>query len=267
MTATVVRYQAKPDRADENQQLIEAVFADLDQRQTRGLHLQGVPARGRRQLRARGDRARRRRRPRLAAGRARVPGLRRRTSATAATSRRWRWARRSWAATAERGQREHGLQEVEHDFVAQALRRRFAVPVGALGGGEVPDLLLAGRARRRAVATDRARTAHRPGRARGSGTGSARRSRRRASARVPSRRPRSTTSSRTAPCATRASPSAARSGWRPAARRSPSGCRRRSAAAAPSGRCCSHDDATRMTPGSATSAASRCSNAAARGAQ
>ena len=29
MTATVVRYQAKPDRADENQQLIEAVFADL----------------------------------------------------------------------------------------------------------------------------------------------------------------------------------------------------------------------------------------------
>ena len=30
MTATVVRYQAKPDRADENQQLIEAVFADLD---------------------------------------------------------------------------------------------------------------------------------------------------------------------------------------------------------------------------------------------
>jgi len=36
MTATVVRYQAKPDRADENQQLIEAVFADLDARQPDG---------------------------------------------------------------------------------------------------------------------------------------------------------------------------------------------------------------------------------------
>ena len=30
MTATMVRYQAKPERADENQKLIEAVFADLD---------------------------------------------------------------------------------------------------------------------------------------------------------------------------------------------------------------------------------------------
>jgi len=28
MPSTVVRYQAKPDRADENQKLIEAVFAD-----------------------------------------------------------------------------------------------------------------------------------------------------------------------------------------------------------------------------------------------
>ncbi len=36
MTATVVRYQAKPDRADENQQLIEAVFADLEARGTQG---------------------------------------------------------------------------------------------------------------------------------------------------------------------------------------------------------------------------------------
>ena len=36
MTATVVRYQTKPDRADENQQLIEAVFADLDARQPDG---------------------------------------------------------------------------------------------------------------------------------------------------------------------------------------------------------------------------------------
>jgi hypothetical protein len=36
MQATVVRYQAKPDRADENQRLIEAVFADLDARQPDG---------------------------------------------------------------------------------------------------------------------------------------------------------------------------------------------------------------------------------------
>jgi hypothetical protein len=36
MDATVVRYQAKPDRADENQQLIEAVFAELEARQAEG---------------------------------------------------------------------------------------------------------------------------------------------------------------------------------------------------------------------------------------
>jgi hypothetical protein len=30
MTTTVLRYQAKPERAEENQQLIEAVFAELD---------------------------------------------------------------------------------------------------------------------------------------------------------------------------------------------------------------------------------------------
>lgn len=36
MKSIVVRYQAKPDRADENQQLIEAVFADLDARQPEG---------------------------------------------------------------------------------------------------------------------------------------------------------------------------------------------------------------------------------------
>jgi hypothetical protein len=36
MKATVVRYQAKPERADENQKLIEAVFADLEQRQPNG---------------------------------------------------------------------------------------------------------------------------------------------------------------------------------------------------------------------------------------
>ncbi len=33
MTTTVVRYEAKPERADENQQLIQAVFAQLDERQ------------------------------------------------------------------------------------------------------------------------------------------------------------------------------------------------------------------------------------------
>jgi hypothetical protein len=36
MNATVVRYQAKADRADENQGLIEKVFADLDARQPDG---------------------------------------------------------------------------------------------------------------------------------------------------------------------------------------------------------------------------------------
>ena len=36
MKATVVRYQAKPDRADENQRLIEAVFAELDEREPEG---------------------------------------------------------------------------------------------------------------------------------------------------------------------------------------------------------------------------------------
>lgn len=36
MKATVVRYQAKTDRADENQRLIDAVFAQLDEQQPRG---------------------------------------------------------------------------------------------------------------------------------------------------------------------------------------------------------------------------------------
>ncbi len=36
MKATVVRYQATPDRADENQELIEAVFAELSDRRPRG---------------------------------------------------------------------------------------------------------------------------------------------------------------------------------------------------------------------------------------
>jgi hypothetical protein len=36
MSSVVVRYQAKPERADENQKLIEAVFADLEARQPEG---------------------------------------------------------------------------------------------------------------------------------------------------------------------------------------------------------------------------------------
>ena len=36
MSATVVRYQAKADRADENQSLIEKVFVDLEARQPDG---------------------------------------------------------------------------------------------------------------------------------------------------------------------------------------------------------------------------------------
>jgi hypothetical protein len=40
MKATVVRYQARPDRAGENQQLVEAVFADLDARRPNGFSYQ-----------------------------------------------------------------------------------------------------------------------------------------------------------------------------------------------------------------------------------
>jgi hypothetical protein len=36
MKTTVVRYQAKPERADENQRLVEAVFDELEQRQPEG---------------------------------------------------------------------------------------------------------------------------------------------------------------------------------------------------------------------------------------
>jgi hypothetical protein len=36
MKTIVVRYQAKPERATENQKLIEAVFDDLDERQPEG---------------------------------------------------------------------------------------------------------------------------------------------------------------------------------------------------------------------------------------
>jgi hypothetical protein len=36
MATIVVRYQAKPERADENQKLIEAVFAELNERKPEG---------------------------------------------------------------------------------------------------------------------------------------------------------------------------------------------------------------------------------------
>ena len=40
MKATVVRYQAKPERADENQALNEAVFTELAERRPRGFTYQ-----------------------------------------------------------------------------------------------------------------------------------------------------------------------------------------------------------------------------------
>lgn len=40
MKATVVRYQAKPERADENQGLIEAVFSELEERKAKGFTYQ-----------------------------------------------------------------------------------------------------------------------------------------------------------------------------------------------------------------------------------
>jgi hypothetical protein len=40
MKTTVVRYQAKPERADENQRLIQAVFAELDERKPKGFTYQ-----------------------------------------------------------------------------------------------------------------------------------------------------------------------------------------------------------------------------------
>jgi hypothetical protein len=40
MKTIVVRYQAKPERADENQRLIEAVFAELAERGPRGFTYQ-----------------------------------------------------------------------------------------------------------------------------------------------------------------------------------------------------------------------------------
>jgi hypothetical protein len=37
MKATIVRYQAKPERADENQRLVEAVFKNLEELEPDGL--------------------------------------------------------------------------------------------------------------------------------------------------------------------------------------------------------------------------------------
>ena len=73
MTTTVLRYQAKPERAEENQQLIEAVFAELDEREPDGFTYKvfrledGVSF-------IRVDRARHQR-PRLAAGSTGFPSL------------------------------------------------------------------------------------------------------------------------------------------------------------------------------------------------
>ena len=38
MTVTVVRYQTKPERADENQALVEAVYAELAETRPAGFH-------------------------------------------------------------------------------------------------------------------------------------------------------------------------------------------------------------------------------------
>ena len=43
MNATVVRYQAKAERVDENQGLIEKVFADLEARQPDGFTYKVLP--------------------------------------------------------------------------------------------------------------------------------------------------------------------------------------------------------------------------------
>ena len=75
MTTTVLRYQAKHDRADENQQLIEAVFAQLEQRGARGFTYQVFRLEDGVSFVHVVHRARRARR-RLVAGPARVPGVR-----------------------------------------------------------------------------------------------------------------------------------------------------------------------------------------------
>ena len=53
MGATIVRYRTKPDRADENQALVEKVFAELDADRPAGLRYATLPPRRRRELRPR----------------------------------------------------------------------------------------------------------------------------------------------------------------------------------------------------------------------
>ena len=55
MTVTkVIRYKTKPERADENERLVRAVFAELATNEPEGLHYATLPPRRRRQLRPRG---------------------------------------------------------------------------------------------------------------------------------------------------------------------------------------------------------------------
>ena len=78
MSSVVVRYQAKPERADENQKLIEAVFADLEARQPEGFTYKVFRLEDGVSFVHVGDRARRRREQGFVAGCPRVPGVRRR---------------------------------------------------------------------------------------------------------------------------------------------------------------------------------------------
>ena len=55
----VVRYRTKPEQADENARLIEAVFAELADQEPDGLHYADLPSRRRGELPARGDPRRR----------------------------------------------------------------------------------------------------------------------------------------------------------------------------------------------------------------
>ena len=59
MKTTVVRYQAKPERAAENQQLIEAVFVELAEKEPEGFTYKVSRLEGRSDLHPRGDRTRR----------------------------------------------------------------------------------------------------------------------------------------------------------------------------------------------------------------
>ena len=75
MTTTILRYQAKPERADENQELIEAVFAELDGGEPDGFTYKVFRLEDGVSFIHVVDRARRRE-PRFAAGRAGIPRVR-----------------------------------------------------------------------------------------------------------------------------------------------------------------------------------------------